>query len=57
MSPSEYKPLQKGLWKNINPGAYFRNFTVLLLASFWKWEFSEHGNGLLVEQNILVFAW
>ena len=28
ISPSKNKPLKKGLWKNISPGAYFRNFKV-----------------------------
>ena len=35
--PSEYKPLQKyapqkGPLKNISPGVYFRNFTVLIFT-------------------------
>ena len=28
ISPSEYKPLQEKM-KNVSPGAYFRNFTVI----------------------------
>ena len=39
MSPSKNKPLKKGLWKNISPGAYFLNFTVAL-----QWIFTSSTN-------------